>query len=387
VTATQGNESDSPGADRRRTKLPAFPVAASASLVLMQPTTLCNLNCSYCYLPDRTAARRMSTAVADAVADAVEQWSRHHPVVVLWHGGEPLATGLPHFRALLERFGPGTDHPVQHAVQTNATLIDKDWCELFAGWPVEVAVSIDGPGAFNAARTDRGGRDSTARTLRGIDLLIRHHIPFAAIAVVSAPTPAKAVALYEWFAALGARSLGVNIEERKGVHRAEQDSGDQVIEFWAALVQRWERDRRMRIREFEHAFGYFHDELSGCAQTRADRPINPMPMITWDGHVVPISPDLAGFSSTRLGAFTVGTVHQAPLGDLLTRAPQVPWVAEVLAGIAACRATCDHFAYCRGGQAANKYFETGRLDVTETAYCRNSKIALMKGLIHHATHA
>jgi sulfatase maturation enzyme AslB (radical SAM superfamily) len=31
----------------------AVRLAATAPLSLMQPTTLCNLDCSYCYLPDR----------------------------------------------------------------------------------------------------------------------------------------------------------------------------------------------------------------------------------------------------------------------------------------------------------------------------------------------
>lgn len=362
-------------------------LATTAPLVLMQPTTLCNLDCSYCYLPDRAKARVMSVETADAVAEAVAAWSHAHSVRVLWHGGEPLATGLAHFATLIGRFGTGRVHPVRHGVQTNATLIDDRWCELFATVPVEVAVSIDGPAPDNIARADRGGRDSTARTLRGIELLRRHKIPFGAIAVVADPTPARAVALYDWFAELGCTSLGVNIEERKGVHRDVSDTGAQVAEFWAALAQRWAVDRRMRIREFAHAFGYFRDTLAGRSAARADRPLSPMPMITWDGQVVPVSPDLAGFSSPRLGPFTVGSVADAPLGELLTRAAEVPWVAEALAGVAACRATCDHFAYCRGGQAANKYFESGRLDVTETNYCRNSKIALMEGLIQHADHA
>ncbi|MFZ0120538.1 MAG: cyclophane-forming radical SAM peptide maturase AmcB [Pseudonocardiaceae bacterium] len=353
----------------------------------MQPTTLCNLNCSYCYLPDRAVSQRMSLSVADVVAATVREWSRAHPVRVLWHGGEPLATGVPHFRALLARFGSGESHPVRHAVQTNATLIDRVWCELFATTPVEVGVSIDGPAPQNTARADRGGHDSTARTLRGIGLLREHGIDFGAIAVVSDPSPARAAALYEWFAQLGATSLGVNIEERKGVHHSVVDAGGQVAEFWAALAQAWAVDRRVRIREFDHAFGYFRDQLTGQARARAERPINPMPMITWDGHVVPISPDLAGFTAPRHGPFTVGTVHDAPLGELLARAPAVAWVAEALAGVSACRDSCDHFSYCRGGQAANKYFETGQLNSTETSYCRNSKIALMKGLIHHVEHA
>jgi uncharacterized protein len=41
------------------------------SSVIMQPTTLCNLDCSYCYLPDRRHIRRMLPAVAQAVAASV----------------------------------------------------------------------------------------------------------------------------------------------------------------------------------------------------------------------------------------------------------------------------------------------------------------------------
>ena len=137
----------------------------------------------------------MPVEVADAVAEAVTTWSQDHPVRVLWHGGEPLATGLAHFATLISRFGPGEGHPVRHSVQTNATLIDERWCELFATVPVEVAVSIDGPAPDNSARADRGGRDSTARTLRGIELLRRHRVRFGAIAVVSDPTPARVVTI------------------------------------------------------------------------------------------------------------------------------------------------------------------------------------------------
>ena len=43
-------------------------IAAVPSYVVMQPTTLCNLDCAYCYLPFRAADRRMPVAVAEAVA-------------------------------------------------------------------------------------------------------------------------------------------------------------------------------------------------------------------------------------------------------------------------------------------------------------------------------
>ncbi|MFF0225300.1 cyclophane-forming radical SAM peptide maturase AmcB [Streptomyces sp. NPDC004629] len=362
---------------------PTARLARTGSLVLLQPTPLCNLDCSYCYLPARGLARFMSHDVADAVARTVDSWSTHHPVKVLWHGGEPLATGLSRLRGLLDRFPEGRAHPVRHAVQTNATLIDEAWCRLFVERGIEVSVSVDGPGP-GSGRLDRGGRDATGRALRGIGLLRDHGIAFGAIAVVTDPSPRRAAELHRWFARLGCRVLGVNLVERKGVNsRTVRDDGDPA-EFWAELAALGRADPGMSLRDVEHAHRYIRAELAGRADRLADRPVDPLPMVTWDGQVVPMSPDLAGFSSPRHGPFTTGDVREHGLAGCLARAAATGWVAEALAGIDACRAACDLFAYCRGGQAANKYFETGRLDTTETHFCRNSRKLLMEGLIRDA---
>lgn len=363
--------------------VPGPRMARSSSLVLLQPTPLCNLDCHYCYLPSRGLARVMSHEVADAVAETVGSWSRHHPVTVLWHGGEPLTLGVSRMRALLDRFPAGRGHPVRHAVQTNASLIGEAWCRLFRERRIEVSVSVDGPGP-GSARVDRGGRDATDRALRGIGLLKDHGIAFGAIAVVSEPTAHKAAELHQWFTALGCRVLGVNLVERKGVNTRTVHDDENVAEFWAALAARGRADRRMSLRDLEHAWRYVRAELAGAAGRWAGLPADPLPMVTWDGQVVPLSPDLAGFSSPRHGRFSVGDVRELGLAGCLARAEETPWVAEALAGVDACRAVCDLFAYCRGGQAANKYFETGRLDATETVFCRNSRRLLMEGLMRDA---
>jgi uncharacterized protein len=69
-------------------------VGTVPSYVIMQPTTLCNLDCSYCYLPHRAHDRRMAPAVAEATAATVNTWAAQAPrFSVVWHGGEPLAAG------------------------------------------------------------------------------------------------------------------------------------------------------------------------------------------------------------------------------------------------------------------------------------------------------
>lgn len=360
-------------------------LARSAPLLYVQPTTLCNLDCSYCYLPDRTRARRMPREVAGAVARGVAAWAERHPVRVVWHGGEPLAAGIRHFEDLLGAFPTGgSRHPVRHGVQTNATLVDDSWCELFVRRRVHVSVSLDGPADRNVARPDRAGQDSTERTLRGIGLLRSYGIPFNAIAVVRDPSAATAEALYDWFAELGCTSLGLNVAEQKGAWRAPgtPDYG-RVVEFWAALTARVQHDGRLRIRDVDDALRYVGDRLAGGGRA-GDRPHQPVPLVMWNGDVIPVGPELAGFSSPAHGRFAVGSLRTSELDEVMARAAGTPWVAEAMRGVSACRAVCDHFAYCGGGNPANKYFETGRFDTTETRYCRNSRKALMDGVLLHA---
>src|SRR5689334_9263270 len=122
--------------------------------VVMQPTTLCNLDCTYCYLPFRGEDRRMPVAVAERVAESVNPWAERAAMAddrfsVVWHGGEPMAAGR---RALAELMSPFTG--VEHHIQTNATLIDDAWCEFFAEHEIRVSVSVDGPASFNDQRVN-----------------------------------------------------------------------------------------------------------------------------------------------------------------------------------------------------------------------------------------
>jgi sulfatase maturation enzyme AslB (radical SAM superfamily) len=114
--------------------------------IVMQPTTFCNLDCGYCYLPDRQRKKDMSMRVATAVAASIpDSWSQVGAVEVVWHGGEPLAAGRRHLVELLEVFETlRVAGRVQHSLQTNATLITDAWCDIFIRYDVAVGVSLDG---------------------------------------------------------------------------------------------------------------------------------------------------------------------------------------------------------------------------------------------------
>jgi uncharacterized protein len=356
-------------------------ISSVPTYVVMQPTTLCNLDCAYCYLPFRGDDRRMPVEVARAVAAAVEPWARAGRFSVVWHGGEPLAAGREHLAALFAPFGAG----VEHHIQTNATLIDDAWCEFFAEHEVRVSVSVDGPPERNGDRVTRGGKPAYDRILRGIEALKRHGIPFSALCVVGDPRPGLAAELYGYFLDLGCEVLGINVEELEGVNsRPNRHPAADVTAFWAELVAAWRQDPRIHLREVEWSLRFAGAVLDGTADEVLPRQLDPIPTIAQDGSVVLLSPELAGFTDPAYGDFTSGNVLTAGLGEILSEAAATPWIAEFLRGVEACRSTCDYFGFCGGAHAANRYFEHGRFDVTETDHCRNSKIRLLEGVLDHA---
>lgn len=158
-------------------------------LLVVQPTPFCNINCSYCYLPDRQSTRRMTSA-------ALEQTFRwvfasglvQAPFTLLWHAGEPLVLPVAFYQQadeLLRRHNVD-NVPVLKSFQTNATLIDADWCAYLRQPDIHLGVSVDGPAFLHDRhRKTRQGQGTLDRVLRGIHLLHEHGIPFQVISVLT----------------------------------------------------------------------------------------------------------------------------------------------------------------------------------------------------------
>ncbi len=348
--------------------------------IVIQPTTLCNLNCSYCYLPHRTLNKRMSPLLAAKIAAEIDE-NATAPLLLMWHGGEPLATGYDHFSRLLQPFVPLVESGrLLHNVQTNATLLDDRWCELLTQHRFTVGVSIDGPMWATAERVDWQSRAAYPRIIRGIKLLSERGFPFSIIAVVTAETLAHATELYEFFVDLGPASLGINIEEMENANTQQRIRDDEAVHrFWADLFTAWKADPRLHIREFQRALSYMEDVCSGSHVGVDGDP--PLPTIGYNGDVVLLAPELAGAHAPQYNDFIVGNVAETPLSEVMQRGLSARYVRDYNRGVARCRETCPYFGFCPGGSASNKFFETGSTDATETANCRRVRKIVLDTMI------
>lgn len=357
------------GVQRRFARMP--------STLVLQPTTLCNLNCAYCYLPERAKKRDMPIEVACAVANGIAyEWTAEGPLDVVWHGGEPLTLGPDALVRLMEPFEALRKAGcIQHVIQTNATLVTDEWCEVFTAYDVAIGVSIDGPKVANSNRVDWRGAPAFERIVAGIDTLTRNGIAFTAIAVVGREQAGQAKSILDFLAAIGCSHAGVNIEELEGInsHAGTPHMAD-ARRFWRDTVE-WAHDNEhMTVREVEEVIGFLS---LGAADRQADTEHDLIPTIGWNGDVVMLSPELLGTHAPAYDDFVAGNVRIELLHEIVNRAHGLRYVQEFATGIENCKATCEFFSLCQGSHAGNRYFEHRSFTATETQHCKTSTQALV----------
>ncbi len=353
--------------------------------LIVQPTSLCNLDCAYCYLPDRRRESLMPVTVARSLAASIVEQDSPHPVEVVWHGGEPLATPVEHMLALLAAFEPlRSNEKVIHSVQTNATLINPRWIDLLQCYGFRVGISIDGPQARNLLRVDWAGRPSFTRAMKGIDRLQAAAIPFMAICVVTAETIAHVDELMTFFTELGCDTVGFNIEEQEGLNvDRQQVTVNQAQQFWRRLWHLRSVGSQVTVRDLDRLRHFLHDARRD--RLRPAAPYDPIPTVAANGNTVLLSPELLGVAAADYADFVIGNVTTTSLPQMLAQSTGVRYVAEFNEALRSCAATCEFWDFCHGGQAGNRFFEHGTFTTTETAYCRNSKQALVRAALDHIT--
>src|ERR1700724_2540107 len=126
-------------------------------LLILQATSFCNLDCSYCYLPNRHLADTLSLETFKLILERFVS-SKHcqESFTVVWHAGEPLAVPKIFYTCSSSILKSTMEtYPAKgwsQAVVTNGTLLDEEWCTLFNANKFRVTISIDGPKSLHDAR-------------------------------------------------------------------------------------------------------------------------------------------------------------------------------------------------------------------------------------------
>ncbi len=352
---------------------------------MIQPTAFCNLDCSYCYVPDRQDSSRLPISLLDNLLHVVNDSkpvATHQDLTILWHSGEPLAAGLDFYRtafASIDRILSDRWN-VRHSIQTNGTIVNDTWCEFFCEHQISIGVSLDGPEPIHDAnRTTRAGRGSFARVMRGIERLRAHDIDVSVLCVLTSDSIGHPHELFHFFVDSGFRQIAFNVEEIEGPNlessllRIGRDLPDARSRYRAFMARMDElnrvRGRPLAIREFVSQAQSIRDRFENPASVPvvAEQRAGAILTMARDGTMYSWSPELASGAPDRL---SLGNIRDAvSIDQLLATERALAIQREIDQGVEMCRTQCEYFGVCGGGSPGNKLFERGTFAATETLKC------------------
>jgi uncharacterized protein len=348
-------------------------------LLVIQPTPFCNINCSYCYLPNRhskavvsreTLANLFSQVFASGWVDGF--------LSVVWHAGEPMVLPIEFYREafrIVDALKPA-GVSVGHSFQTNGMLIDDAWCDFLIEQDVGIGVSVDGPKHLHDRhRLTRSGQGTFDRTIAGIRRLRRRGVRFHVISVLSSLNLKAPAEMFDFYVSEGIKEVCFNVEESEGSHVSSSFAqGDVEADYYRFMSEFWRLSSANPgkldfIREIDHAI---QQVMRPRDAITANQLIEPFAVTSMDvaGNISTFSPELLGLKSEKYGDYLLGNINTDRLVDLAGRPNLGNMQRDIRAGVELCRQQCQYFTVCGGGEPVNKLSENGTFVSTETTYCR-----------------
>lgn len=105
--------------------------------IIVKPTENCNANCVYCSVNDKSMKKKtMSERILRALYRRIGEYLANSDdrVNITWHGGEPMLPGPAFYEkviAIQKRFLGKNAERVQHSMQTNLTMLNDSFRDIF----------------------------------------------------------------------------------------------------------------------------------------------------------------------------------------------------------------------------------------------------------------
>lgn len=174
--------------------------------IMIKPaSSLCNLRCRYCFYTD-VASRRETASFGVMKEELLEKLVRRAfayaqgEVSFTFQGGEPTVAGKDFFRAFL-RFvrryrTQGTQ--IHCAIQTNGTLLDEEWVDIFREGNFLVGISLDGTRELHdRCRLTAQGEPTYDLAEQKITLLKQADVAYNVLCVVNHPVALNGAAVFQ----------------------------------------------------------------------------------------------------------------------------------------------------------------------------------------------
>ena len=322
----------------------------------------CNLKCGYCYYLEKGELygtgnqAMMSDETLEICIKQHYSASSDDTVMFTWHGGEPLLAGLPFYQKAvsLQKKHLPLGKRFLNGIQTNGTLITKDWCEFFNENDFSVGISIDGTeNLHNAMRRAQNDVGSFQETLEGYLQLRMYGITTEILCVVSSNNVGYPLEVYDFFKRLDVRYITFLPLVEHSAGQVSQASVPALAfgHFLSAIFDEWVQNDIgvVKIQIFEEALRTaFHQEHTLCIFKER---CGAVPVIEHNGDVYPCD----HYVDANRG---LGNINDHPLTYFLNHPKQQAFGESKRNTLPTYCVRCDVRDMCNGECPKNRFITT-----------------------------
>ena len=295
--------------------------------IIIKPTYACNFRCKYCYLNNETKISRIAFDINFAksiilqIKHIIPYIHTNKKITIIWHGGEPLLWGIDNYKDIfsyMEKELKGISY--RNSIQTNLSLINDEYIDLFLKYNVHVGFSLDGTREINdSQRIDYLGNGTYDTIMEKVSLCRSRGLSIGCIIVGSKKHIGHIPELYK-FLCNNSLNFKFNPIFTSGEACKNIDeigiTPDDYAQMTIELFDLWYNDRIHHIKESnleEITSNLITNNSSACmfGENCQDNFFAVAPT----GDVMPCG----RFCDMDLKQFTYGNLHKEPLLDIILR--------------------------------------------------------------------
>lgn len=171
----------------------------------------CNYRCKHCFYKPISEINDcvMPLEDVDIVINRLSEIKQSEYINILFQGGEPLLAGIYYYKYFTDRVKEKMpNHRVNYSIQTNGSLLNKEWVNLLKKNHFLVGISLDGDKSLNDRyRIKHDGSSSYSDITAATKLMDANHLEYNILTVITREVAANPIRVLSHYKRLGYKYL------------------------------------------------------------------------------------------------------------------------------------------------------------------------------------